>query len=66
MKPKLFPLEFFYVMNNPMKYTQNSGFPSVISWSAVDYMKLCNEPKSDPPRIFYVCDVFEGWGMHSL
>ena len=34
--------ETFYVtvMANPMNYTQNSGFQSVISWRAVDYMKL--------------------------
>ena len=27
-------------MANPINYTQNSGFPSVISWSAVDDMKF--------------------------
>ena len=26
-------------MANPIHYTQNSGFPSVISWPALDYIK---------------------------
>ena len=41
MKPtEIIPPECFYVMANPISYTQNSGFPSVISWRAVDYMKI--------------------------
>ena len=39
--PKLFPHEFVYVMANPInEYTRNSGFPSVISWRAMDDMKI--------------------------
>ena len=36
-------------MANPTNYTQNVGFPSIISGRAMDYMKLCNEPKIDSP-----------------
>ena len=40
MKPKLCPPELLHVMANPINYTQNSGFPSVTSWHAVDYMEI--------------------------
>ena len=33
MKPKFFDPEFFHVMANPINYT-------LISWRAVDYMKI--------------------------
>ena len=35
----------FYVMANPIHYTRSSGLPSVVTWRAVDYIKLCNEPE---------------------
>ena len=40
MKLKLDPPIFFYVMANPVNDAQNSGFPSVISWRAADYMTI--------------------------
>ena len=48
--PTLLPPAFFYVMANPIHYTQNSGFPSVTSWRAVDYMKIMCEPQISSPR----------------
>ena len=44
----------FYVMANrpnPINYTQNSGFPSVISWRAVDYMKVMRWAENEFPQI---------------
>ena len=40
MTTKITPLELFYVMAEPMNYTETVGFPSGISWRAMDYMKI--------------------------
>ena len=56
---KWYPPEFSDVIAKPFNYTRNSGLPSVISWRAVDYMKLCNEPKINFPNMFHVCIFWE-------
>ena len=40
MAPKMISPEFLDIMANPINYTQNSGFPRVISSRAMDYMKI--------------------------
>ena len=39
MTPKMIS-QNFDEMANPINYTQNSGFPSVISWGVMDYMSI--------------------------
>ena len=53
MRPKMISPGIVYVMANPINYTQISGFPSVISWRAVDYMNFCDEPKIITPDGFF-------------
>ena len=42
----------FYVMANPINYAQNSGFPSVISWRAVDFHYTQNDYQINSETIF--------------
>ena len=59
-----FPCNHFpHKLSNPINYTQDAGFPSVISWCVMDYRKVVQWTKKNAsPRIFfYVCN--EGRGM---
>ena len=53
-------------MANHINYTEDSGFPSVISWPAMDYIEIMQWGQKSSPRSFWnVGNVFEGRGAVS-
>ena len=65
--PKMIHPGIFLCNGQPHQLHRKGGFPSVISWRAVTYMKTMQWAEhSLPQNCIYVCNVFEGRGSHCI